>query len=88
MLQYSVSLYEGLEAETGLTTGWKRCGCLHLASTEARLLELKKGATTARSFGRDMHMITPSRPGPFPILDMEGSSGGLMPSGRQADPTG
>jgi len=41
MLQYSVSLYETLEAETGLTTGWKRCGCLHLASTENRLFELK-----------------------------------------------
>ena len=25
MLQYSVGLYEKLEEETGLTTGWKRC---------------------------------------------------------------
>ncbi|MGD9226431.1 MAG: FAD-dependent oxidoreductase, partial [Desulfobacterales bacterium] len=29
MLQYSVSLYEQLEEETGLTTGWKKSGCLH-----------------------------------------------------------
>jgi len=90
MLQYSVSLYEGLEAETGLTTGWKRCGCLHLASTEARLMELKKGATTARSFGLDMHMITPSEAlALFPILDMEGIVGAaFMPSDGQADPSG
>ncbi len=51
MLQYSVSLYEQLEAETGLATGWKKSGCLHLASTKERMYELKKGATTARSFG-------------------------------------
>jgi sarcosine dehydrogenase len=90
MLQHSVSLYETLEAETGLTTGWKRCGCLHLASTEARLLELKKGATTARSFGLDMHMITPSEALKiFPILDIEGIIGAaFMTSDGQADPSG
>ena len=37
MLQYSVSLYEQLEAETGLTTGWKKSGCLHLAGTKERM---------------------------------------------------
>ena len=90
MLQYSVSLYETLEAETGLTTGWKRCGCLHLATTEARLFELKKGATTARSFGLEMHMITPKEAQKiFPILDMDGIIGAaFMPSDGQADPSG
>jgi sarcosine dehydrogenase len=90
MLQHSVSLYETLEAEMGLTTGWKRCGCLHLASTEARLFELKKGATTARSFGLEMHMITPSEALKiFPILDMDGIIGAaFMPSDGQADPSG
>jgi sarcosine dehydrogenase len=90
MLQYSVSLYERLEKETGLTTGWKRCGCLHLASTEARLLELKKGATTARSFGLDMHIISPEEALQlFPILDREGIIGAaFMPSDGQADPSG
>lgn len=90
MLQYSVNLYETLEAETGLTTGWKRCGCLHLASSEDRLLELKKGATTARSFGLEMHMITPSEALKiFPILDMDGIIGAaFMPSDGQADPSG
>jgi sarcosine dehydrogenase len=90
MLQYSVSLYETLEAETGLTTGWKRSGCLHLASTEARLFELKKGATTARSFGLEMHIITPEEALKlFPILDMDGIIGAaFMPSDGQADPSG
>jgi len=42
MLQYSVALYGRLEEETGLATGWKQTGCLHLAKTAARLMELKK----------------------------------------------
>ena len=37
MLQMSVGLYETLEAETGLSTGWKKTGCLHLASTRDRM---------------------------------------------------
>jgi 4-methylaminobutanoate oxidase (formaldehyde-forming) len=59
MLQYSVDLYGQLEEETGQNTGWKKTGCLHLASTAERMLELKRGATTARSFGLEMHIITP-----------------------------
>lgn len=90
MLQYSVGLYEKLEEETGLTTGWKRCGCLHLAATEARLRELQKGATTARSFGLEMHIISPEEALKlFPILDLEGIIGAaFMPSDGQADPSG
>jgi sarcosine dehydrogenase len=90
MLQYSVSLYKTLEVETGLTTGWKQSGCLHLASTKERILELKKGATTARSFGLDLHMITPEEALKLcPILNMEGIIGAaFMPSDGQADPSG
>jgi sarcosine dehydrogenase len=90
MLQYSVSLYKTLEAETGLTTGWKQSGCLHLASTQERILELKRGATTARSFGLDLHMITPAEALKLcPILNMEGIIGAaFMPSDGQADPSG
>ncbi|MEW6671421.1 MAG: FAD-dependent oxidoreductase [Thermodesulfobacteriota bacterium] len=90
MLQYSVSLYEQLEAETGLTTGWKRCGCLHLAGTPDRLLELKKGATTARSFGLDMHLISPKEAlDLFPVMSLDGIIGAaFMPSDGQADPSG
>lgn len=90
MLQYSVGLYKTLEAETGLTTGWKESGCLHLASTKERILELKKGATTARSFGLDLHMIAPEEALKLcPILNMEGIIGAAyMPSDGQADPSG
>ncbi len=90
MLQYSVSLYDKLEEETGLTTGWKMSGCLHLARTPERMFELKKGATTARSFGLEMNIITPSEAKTlFPIMDESDVIGAaFMPTDGQADPAG
>jgi len=90
MLQYSVGLYDTLEAETGLTTGWKQSGCLHLAKTPERMYELKKGATTARSFGLDMHIISPQEALKlFPIMDAGDVIGAaFMPTDGQADPAG
>ena len=90
MLQYSVSLYDKLEAETGLATGWKMSGCLHLAGTRERMYELQKGATTARSFGLEMNMITPEEAYDLcPIICLDGIIGAaFMPTDGQADPAG
>ena len=90
MLQYSVSLYDKLEAETGLATGWKMSGCLHLAGTRERMYELEKGATTARSFGLEMSMITPREAYDLcPIISLDGIIGAaFMPTDGQADPAG
>ena len=59
VLRRSVALYERLEAETGLATGWKMTGCLRLATNADRLLEFKRLATTARSFGMEMDILSP-----------------------------
>jgi len=59
LLGDSVRLYESLEAETGQATGWKRCGGLRLACNHERMTELRRQATTARSFGLEMHLLTP-----------------------------
>ena len=90
MLQYSVSLYDTLEEETGLNTGWKMSGCLHLASTRERIYELKKGATTARSFGLEMNLISPREAYDLcPIITLDGIIGAAyMPTDGQADPSG
>ncbi len=90
MLQYSVSLYQELEKETGLTTGWKQTGCLHLAKTKARMYELKGGATTARSFGMEMNMISPREAYELcPIISYDDVIGAAyMPTDGQADPAG
>ena len=90
MLQYSVRLYDQLEYETGLSTGWKMSGCLHLASTRERMYELKKGATTARSFGLEMNLLTPREAYDIcPIISMDGIIGAaFMPTDGEADPSG
>ena len=59
LLGYSVALYDRLEAETGLATGWKRNGGLRLACNAERWTEVKRQATTARSFGLEMQLLTP-----------------------------
>src|SRR5260221_9032582 len=59
VLKYSVELYKNLDKETGLETGWKMTGCLRLATNEGRWTEYKRLATTAQSFGMEMHLISP-----------------------------
>ena len=59
LLKYSVELYDRLEAETGQATGWKRNGGLRLACNAERMTEIKRQATTARSFGLEMALISP-----------------------------
>ena len=75
LLGYSVALYDRLEAETGLATGWKLNGGLRLACTPERWTEVKRQATTARSFGLEMQLLTP-----------EGGAGSLAADdGRRRD---
>ncbi len=59
VLKYSVELYKNLAKETGLETGWKMTGCLRLACNEDRWIEYKRLATTAQSFGMEMHLLSP-----------------------------
>ena len=40
-----------LEAETGQATGFKQNGSISVAKTEARLEELKRGASMGKTFG-------------------------------------
>ena len=56
LLGYSINLYDQLEADTGLATGWKMNGGLRLACNQERWTEVKRQATTAHSFGLDMQL--------------------------------
>src|SRR5262245_23206534 len=58
LLKYSVELYDRIEQETGQATGWKRNGGLWLACNSERLTEIKRQATTAHSFGLEMHLLS------------------------------
>src|SRR5713226_1493849 len=46
LVQYSTELYRELEAETGLATGYKQCGGVTVARTEARMTQLRRTAAT------------------------------------------
>ena len=89
MLKHSVELYESLEAETGQATGWKQVGGLRLACSEERMQELRKGATTARSFGLEMELLSPKEAlDLFPIMSPKDIVGGaFLPTDGYADPT-
>ncbi|MFZ5750058.1 MAG: GcvT family protein [Pseudomonadota bacterium] len=89
VLKYSVELYKGLAAETGLETGWKMSGCLRLATNEDRWTEYRRLATTAKSFGMEMHLVSPDEvKRMFPLLetsDLVGAS--WLPTDGQASPS-
>ncbi|MBG7609928.1 MAG: FAD-binding oxidoreductase, partial [Anaerolineae bacterium] len=59
MTKYSLELYNSLEAETGLATGYKDVGMLTLATTPTRLEELRRVAAFDREFGVMMEEISP-----------------------------
>jgi sarcosine dehydrogenase len=89
VLKYSVELYKNLEAETGLQTGWKMTGCLRLATNEDRWTEYKRLATTAQSFGMEMHLLSPVEVKKmWPLMetsDLVGAS--YLPTDGQASPS-
>jgi sarcosine dehydrogenase len=89
MLQQSVELYDRLEAETGQATDWKKVGSLRLASSPERWQEIKRTATTARSFGFELHLITPAEAHElFPLISLDGVIGAAwIPSDGYADPS-
>ena len=89
LLGHSVALYASLEHESGLATGWKRSGGLRLACSKARMTELKRQATTARSFGLDMHLLTPSEAAAlWPIMQVDDVVGAaFLPTDGQANPS-
>jgi 4-methylaminobutanoate oxidase (formaldehyde-forming) len=69
MSRYGIELYRTLEAETGQATGWKACGSVNVASTPARVIELKRTVARARSFGVEIELISPAEAGKlWPLL--------------------
>ena len=89
MLGYSVALYDRLEAETGLATGWKRNGGLRLACNQERWTEVKRQATTAKSFGLEMHLLTAKEAQDlWPLMQVDDVVGAaFLPSDGQVSPS-
>ena len=89
LLKYSVELYDKLESETGQATGWKRNGGLRLACNAERLIEIKRQATTAHSFGLEMHLLSPQAAQKlWPVMDISAVVGAaFLPTDGQANPS-
>jgi 4-methylaminobutanoate oxidase (formaldehyde-forming) len=89
LLGYSVALYDRLEQETGLATGWKRNGGLRLACNPERWTEVKRQATTATSFGLEMQLLSPKEAQDlWPLMQVDDVIGAaFLPTDGQASPS-
>ena len=89
LLKYSVDLYARLEAETGQATGFKQNGGLRLACNAERMTEIRRQATTAHSFGLEMHLLSPRDACDlWPLMSPEDLVGAAyLPSDGQANPS-
>jgi len=88
MSQYGIELYSSLEQETGLATGWKRCGSVNVARTPERWIVFQRQAAMARSFGIEVGLITPREAlDKWPLLRIEDLQGALwFPADGKANP--
>ena len=76
---YSVKLYAGLEAETGLNAGFTRCGNLRMAQTDARMDEYKLYSATAETVGVEHEFLTPAQiKERWPLVRTEDLKGALF----------
>ncbi|MFO1325833.1 MAG: FAD-dependent oxidoreductase [Rubrivivax sp.] len=88
MSRYGIELYQSLEAETGLATGWRQCGSVNVARTPERWQVLKKQAALARSFGIEVQLITPKEAGDlYPVMRTDDLQGAIwIPGDGKANP--
>jgi 4-methylaminobutanoate oxidase (formaldehyde-forming) len=88
LASYGAVLYERLEAETGQATGFRRCGSISVARTGERLIELKRGASMARCFGVDVHVISPDEAGRlWPLMRTDDLAGAVwIPGDGRTNP--
>src|SRR3954470_14383631 len=72
LVQYSSRLYAELEQETGLSTGYRRCGGLTVARTADRMVQLRRTAATADAFDLECELVTPEQARQrFPVMQVE-----------------
>lgn len=85
----SVETYRTLEEKTGYATGWRGVGGLRIASSPQRWEELKRVYTQGRSYGFDIHLVSPAEALElFPLLNIEGVHGATWtPTDGYVDPS-
>ncbi len=88
LAKYSQELYGNLEVETGVATGFKRCGSITVALTEERKEEIFRQAGMARAFGVEVEEISPDEvKNRYEHLNIDGVTAGVyLPLDGQGDP--
>jgi glycine cleavage system T protein len=88
LAQYTTGLYAGLERETGQATGFRQVGSIAVAASEARLEELKRGASMGRCFGLEVQELSPGEAQErWPLLATDGVVGAVyLPKDGQINP--
>jgi 4-methylaminobutanoate oxidase (formaldehyde-forming) len=88
LVQYSVRLYNELEKETGLATGFKRSGAVTVARTPDRMIQLQRLAATAEAFDLECELLTPAQAGArYPLLRTDDLVGAVwLPADGSANP--
>ncbi len=89
LVQYSAELYDRLEAETGLATGYKQVGGVIVARTPERMTMLKRTAATAAAYDMPCELLTPAQAqeiwAPMQVTDLLG--GIWLPGDGKVNPT-
>ncbi|MBR9863303.1 MAG: FAD-dependent oxidoreductase [Rhodobacteraceae bacterium] len=88
LAKYSQELYGNLEAETGVATGFKRCGSITVALTDERREEIFRQASMARAFGVEVEEISPQEvKAKYEHLNIDDVKAGVwLPLDGQGDP--
>lgn len=89
LVQYSTQLYTELEAETGLTAGYKACGGVTVARTEDRMTQLRRTAANAAAFDLECELLTPEQAQEhYPVMRVDDLVGAIwLPADGRANPT-
>jgi 4-methylaminobutanoate oxidase (formaldehyde-forming) len=89
LVQYSTELYARLEAETGLSAGFRRCGGIIVARTADRMIQLRRTAAVAEAFGLECEIISPVDAGErYPVMAIGDLQGAIwLPDDGKANPT-
>ncbi len=88
LAKYSGDLYDGLEAETGQATGFRRNGSLTIATNKERLSEIKRGASMAKVAGFPCNVMDADQAKElWPLLNVDDVVGAIhLPNDGVASP--
>ncbi len=89
LVQYSAELYDRLEAETGLATGYRNVGGVIVARTEERMVQLRRTAANAAAYDLEARLLTPDEAGGlWPPMRVDDLLGALwLPGDGKVNPT-